>query len=71
MTAPVNEFRTVLRMVADGRLTGADPDAVISEMSKYEQNAFVKAVEDGCVADDLTALTDKGRRVLAILGGGS
>lgn len=66
---PVNEFRAVLRMVAEGRFAGPDPDAVISELSKYEQAALVSAVEDGCATDDLAALTDAGRCVLKILGG--
>lgn len=67
--APVNELRTVLRIIAEGRFAGPDPDAVISELSKYELAALEKAVEDGCATDDLAALTDAGRRALEILGG--
>lgn len=70
MTPPVNELRTVLRMVADGAFD-ADPDAVVSDMPPRELAALEYAVEQGLVDEASITLTDRGRKTFAIIGGGT
>lgn len=64
--APPRECRTILGLAIAGELGDADGHRTFG---RYEQAAYDQMIADGCV-DDAGDITDLGRRMYAILGGG-
>lgn len=64
--APPRECRTILGMAIGGELGDLDSNRTFG---KYEQAAYDQLLADGCI-DDAGGITDIGRRMYAILGGG-